>query len=185
MMKSESMSDHRDPKTVTSMAEGSVNNVHPLRIMVQGKKVDVLAESPDHTLLCCAEGSTVKLMNHFFEPCCECKAPAPVVAAAFSASHYDVFLRTPDSLLVFGLGTRVLDALEQKEAARMDLPEEAWQAPRPGQSDQGSMLPPWLVHCDAKQDEKETGGPRKAVAAACNVFLQAYGTSNGFSIFVG
>ena len=165
------------PQDVPAKATANQSCADALQIEVDNEVVHVLAESPDGSLLCGRVGTTIKLLSLAFKTLCECVVPVVVTAASFNNRRYEIFLRAPGRMFIFGLGTRVL---QEKQFAEDLFAGSSFAPPRPGEC--GSMLPPWLRTSASIEETKEPSAGRKDQMDDYKRLLRKYGTSSGFTV---
>ena len=73
----------------------------PTQLLVEGMLMKLLAQSPDGTLMCCANETHLKLVDvDDDEVLYEIKSPGAIMAASFHPQKYELFLRIDSRTLV-------------------------------------------------------------------------------------
>mmetsp|Transcript_42662 Transcript_42662/g.66818 ORF Transcript_42662/g.66818 Transcript_42662/m.66818 type:complete len:212 (-) Transcript_42662:270-905(-) len=88
----------------------------------------LLAQSPDGTLMCCANETTLKFVDSRFLKLYETNTPGTIVAACFHPQKYELFLKIEGRTLVFDLATKEYRTPEETDNM---IPPEPWAPPPP------------------------------------------------------
>ncbi|EKX33247.1 hypothetical protein GUITHDRAFT_156107, partial [Guillardia theta CCMP2712] len=64
----------------------------PTQLVVEGILMKLLAQSPDGTLMCCANDTQLKFVDSRFLKLYETTTPGPILAACFHPQKYELFL---------------------------------------------------------------------------------------------
>uniref|UniRef100_A0A7S4P0S7 Uncharacterized protein n=1 Tax=Guillardia theta TaxID=55529 RepID=A0A7S4P0S7_GUITH len=100
----------------------------PTQLVVEGILMKLLAQSPDGTLMCCANDTQLKFVDSRFLKLYETTTPGPILAACFHPQKYELFLKIDNRTLIFDLATKEYRAPEDTDTM---IPPEPWQPPPP------------------------------------------------------
>mmetsp|Transcript_68863 Transcript_68863/g.100856 ORF Transcript_68863/g.100856 Transcript_68863/m.100856 type:complete len:279 (+) Transcript_68863:184-1020(+) len=109
-------------------AEDGSHVPEPTQLLVEGMLMKLLAQSPDGTLMCCANETHLKFVDSRFLKLYETNTPGAIMAASFHPQKYELFLKIDNRTLIFDLATK-----EYREPDQTDtmIPPEPWQPPQP------------------------------------------------------
>jgi hypothetical protein len=88
----------------------------------------LLAQSPDGTLMCCANETHLKFVDSRFLKLYETNTPGAIMAASFHPQKYELFLKIDNRTLIFDLATKEYREPDQSDTM---IPPEPWQPPQP------------------------------------------------------
>jgi len=110
----------------------------PCTLYVENNPMKLLAQSPDGTLMCCANETQLKFVDSRFLKLYETNTPGPITAACFHPQKYELFLKIDHRTLVFDLATK---EYRQPEDTDTMIPPEPWlpPPPPPGANAPGAM----------------------------------------------
>mmetsp|Transcript_34815 Transcript_34815/g.82857 ORF Transcript_34815/g.82857 Transcript_34815/m.82857 type:complete len:299 (-) Transcript_34815:110-1006(-) len=100
----------------------------PTQLVVEGVLMKLLAQSPDGTLMCCANETQLKFVDSRFLKLYETQTPGPILAACFHPQKYELFLKIEGRTLIFDLATKEYRAPEETDTM---IPPEPWAPPPP------------------------------------------------------
>jgi len=100
----------------------------PTQLYVENHLMKLLAQSPDGTLMCCANDTQLKFVDSRFLKLYETNTPGPITAACFHPQKYELFLKIDHRTLVFDLATK---EYRQPEDTDTMIPPEPWLPPPP------------------------------------------------------
>jgi len=72
----------------------------PTQLLVEGMLMKLLAQSPDGTLMCCANETHLKFVDSRFLKLYETNTPGAIMAASFHPQKYELFLKIDNRTLV-------------------------------------------------------------------------------------
>ena len=72
----------------------------PTQLLVEGMLMKLLAQSPDGTLMCCANETHLKFVDSRFLKLYETNTPGAIMAASFHPQKYELFLKIDSRTLV-------------------------------------------------------------------------------------
>mmetsp|Transcript_34784 Transcript_34784/g.82470 ORF Transcript_34784/g.82470 Transcript_34784/m.82470 type:complete len:318 (-) Transcript_34784:567-1520(-) len=98
------------------------------QLIVEGLLMKLLAQSPDGTLMCCANDTHLKFVDSRFLKLYETNTPGPILAACFHPQKYELFLKIDSRTLIFDLATKEYRTPEESDTM---IPPEPWQPPPP------------------------------------------------------
>jgi len=84
-------------------AEDGMDGSHvpePTQLLVEGMLMKLLAQSPDGTLMCCANETHLKFVDSRFLKLYETNTPGAIMAASFHPQKYELFLKIDNRTLV-------------------------------------------------------------------------------------
>ena len=70
------------------------------QLLVEGMLMKLLAQSPDGTLMCCANDTHLKFVDSRFLKLYETNTPGAIMAASFHPQKYELFLKIDNRTLV-------------------------------------------------------------------------------------
>ena len=111
----------------------------PTQLVVEGMLMKLLAQSPDGTLMCCANETLLKFVDSRFMKLYETNTPGAIMAASFHPQKYELFLKIDNRTLIFDLATKEYREPDQNDTM---IPPEPWQPPQPPP---GSVLGPNML----------------------------------------
>lgn len=100
----------------------------PTQLLVEGMLMKLLAQSPDGTLMCCANETHLKFVDSRFLKLYETNTPGAIMAASFHPQKYELFLKIDNRTLIFDLATKEYREPDQSDTM---IPPEPWQPPQP------------------------------------------------------
>lgn len=108
--------------------DGTQGVPEPTQLLVEGMLMKLLAQSPDGTLMCCANETHLKFVDSRFLKLYETNTPGAIMAASFHPQKYELFLKIDSRTLIFDLATKEYREPDQSDTM---IPPEPWQPPQP------------------------------------------------------